>query len=439
MTGHVKVNGVWQNVTAPAVKVAGTWKQVIQAWTKVGGSWVQWYIATITDTFTRADTGSGLGTSDSGAIWSAIRGVFFISSNKAKSNDAPSSYPIAVVDAGVTTPSISLDIDTSGGGVGASFWVSDTQNWYGVVPFVATSTSYSQTCATYTQSGAGYSCSQFVGPTYSPSCQGYASTYGQQCQGFTTSYGQQCQGFTTSYGQQCQGFGTTYGQTCIQWSPITYGSTTICSGGWQQRYDGLRGYYYQVCLAYASQQTSSGGGCIDWSQTSNTTCTGGYIQTSSQSCTGGYIQTSSQSCTGGYVQTGPSYTCPGGYLQAGPFYSCGITNGPFYSALCASYTQTSANSAGQVSLRLIRSVANVVSTLVDQAIASLPASLQVLISGNQITARAYSGVGQTTQIGSDLINTPASPITATQHGLIIAPGGYNQGTTADNLTVSAVQ
>jgi hypothetical protein len=439
MTGHIKVSGVWQNITAPSVKIAGTWKQVIQAWTKVGGSWVQWYIATITDTFTRADTGSGLGTSDSGALWSAIRGIFFISSNKAKSNDSAATYPIAVVDSGVTTPSINLDTDTAGGGTGISFWVSDTQNWYGVFPFVATSTSYGQSCATYTQSAASYSCTQVSGPNYGAACQGYASTYGQQCQGFTTTYGQTCDGFTTTYGQQCQGFSTTYGQTCIQWSNISYGNTIICSGGWQQRYDGLRGYYYQVCLAYANQQTSSGGGCIDWSQTSGTSCTGGYSQTSSNSCTGGYSQTSANSCTGGYAQTGPNYTCPGGYIQSGPSYSCGIVNGPNYSALCSAYTQTSANSAGQVSLRLIRSVANVVSTLVDQAISALPASLQVLISGNQITARAYSGVGQTTQIGSDLVNTPSSPITATQHGLIIAPGGYNQGTTADNLTVSAVQ
>lgn len=436
MTGHIKVSGVWQNITAPSVKIAGTWKQVIQAWTKVGGSWVQWYIATITDTFTRANTGSGLGTSDSGALWSAIRGVFFINSNKAKSTDTPSTYPIATVDAGVTTPSISLDIDAAGGGVGASFWVSDTQNWYGVFPYVTTSTSYGQSCATYSQTGPGYTCGQVNGPFYGQQCTNTQVNYGQQCTNPFTSYGQACSNPYTSYGQACQQndpYFQTSGSSCSAWVQT---SQFVCTG-YVQRYDGFRGYWYSACGTFG---TNYGQQC---SQTTTTYGIGGgaciaYYQTSSSGCGGSYYQTSSSGCGGSYTQT-VGYSCIGSYVQTGPGYSCGVTNGPFYGSACASYTQTSVNSAGQVYLRLIRSVANTVSTLVDQAISALPESIQVLISGNQITARAFSGVGQTTQIGSDLVNTPSSPITATQHGLIIAPGGYNQGTTADNLTVSAVQ
>ena len=106
---------------------------------------------------------------------------------------------------------------------------------------------------------------------------------------------------------------------------------------------------------------------------------------------------------------------------------------------CASYTQSSSSSAGSTTLRIVKSAANVVSTLVDQVIAQLPASIQVFFNGNQIVARAYSGTGQTSQIGSDITYIDASQAKSTVHGIILAPGGYYQGTTVDNFSANTVQ
>ena len=83
----------------------------------------------ITDTFTRANTTTGLGTSTSGSLWSALRGNWIISSNKATSSDAPSSYPLTSVEVGKLEQTIKVtDI---GSGPGIAFWVTDANNWWG--------------------------------------------------------------------------------------------------------------------------------------------------------------------------------------------------------------------------------------------------------------------------------------------------------------------
>lgn len=109
-----------------------------------------------------------------------------------------------------------------------------------------------------------------------------------------------------------------------------------------------------------------------------------------------------------------------------------------YGAGCTAYTQGSSvsYSAGSRYLRLLKSVSNTVTTVADQAISSAAASIKVVVnSGGTITASAYTGAGQVTQTGSNLVNTPSSPTKATKHGLLLAPGGVTQATTADNITL----
>ena len=87
-------------------------------------------------------------------------------------------------------------------------------------------------------------------------------------------------------------------------------------------------------------------------------------------------------------------------------------------------------------LRLIKSVANTVTTVLDTAVASAIASIQVNISGTGLILRAYSSAAQNTQIGTDITYTATGATTATQHGLLLAPGGFDQGTVVDNLTIN---
>ena len=117
----------------------------------------------ITDNFNRTTTGS-LGTSSSGSVWQAIRGVWYANGSAAQSDTAASSYPIASItfkaDATVST--------TVTEGTGVSFWVTDANSWYATVAY-HTQTTYSCNCSTCCNTcqhtggscGTTYSC-----PTY---------------------------------------------------------------------------------------------------------------------------------------------------------------------------------------------------------------------------------------------------------------------------------
>lgn len=117
-----------------------------------------------TDNFNRTTSGS-LGTPSGGGAWTAIRGVWFANGTKATSSGTASDYPIATSDIFSTAPTVLLDVD--GNGVGAAFWVSDSSNWWGVVPWqdTAATTNYFSNCATYTSTCTSY--------TYYSYCQGY--------------------------------------------------------------------------------------------------------------------------------------------------------------------------------------------------------------------------------------------------------------------------
>ena len=160
-----------------------------------------------TDNFNRTTSGS-LGTPSGGGAWSAIRGVWFANGSKATSSGTATDYPIATSDIYTTAPTILLDVD--GNGVGASFWVSDSSNWWGVVPWQATASttnytancnSYVQTCVTYTNSTnciayTSYTVNNRYG-TYAAKCvqfqtQAICNGYGSSCNSYT-------QGSSVSY------------------------------------------------------------------------------------------------------------------------------------------------------------------------------------------------------------------------------------------------
>jgi hypothetical protein len=317
---------------------ASTWKQLLPT-----------LVYTVIDTFTRANTTTGLGTTETGAqSWLAKRGNWFVSSNQAKSTDTPSTYPIAAVEMIDANVQINLDVDTAGGGTGAAFWVSDANNWWGVQTYNASTTAYASVCSAYSTACATYTTS---GATY------YCASYSQGCSVYSLS--PYCT--TYSQGTQCQVYGaTTYSTYCVVYS------------------------YAQTCSAYAGTAY----------------------------------------CSGGY------YSICG---SVGPFYSSVCST---YSSVCSTYTSSSSTVLGTRYLRLIKSVANTVTVVLDTAVASLVSSIQVGISGVGLTLRAYSSPGQNTQIGTDITYTATGATTATQHGLLLAPGGFDQGTVVDNLTIN---
>jgi hypothetical protein len=432
---YIKVGGAWKQVSSVFVKVSGSWRPIVTGWVKVGGVWHQFFQGIISDLFNRSNTSSGLGTSDTGNAWSALRGNWYINNNKAASGDTPSAYPIASLISPTASPTISLDVDTAGG-TGIAFWVTDAQNWWGLFPYTNITTSYSQTCVTYSSSGPTYYCGgsySQTGPNY------YCSSYSQSgpfysCAAYSQTgpyyYCSSYYGVGPNY--YCGSTnGPYYGSTCDSANgPFYYASCTA----WYSKLDGPRGYYYSACLG---SYTTFGPVyyCNSYSQTGPAYSCG--------SANGPYYSSSCLWAEGPFYGSACSTASAPSYgtqcdVSNGPYYgsSCSNTIGPNYSSSCATYSSSSNTSAGTAALRLVKSVANTVTTVVDQALSALPASIKLKVSGGTITGQAFASTGQVTQIGSDLSTTPTSPVTSTTHGIILAPGGYTQGTTVDNLTIS---
>lgn len=85
-------------------------------------------------------------------------------------------------------------------------------------------------------------------------------------------------------------------------------------------------------------------------------------------------------------------------------------------------------------LRLTKSVVGTVSQVVsDVSLASQPAAIKVVTSGDTITAQAYSDEALTSPLGSAIVTTPASPTKGTSVGIIVAPTSYNQQALVDNF------
>ena len=205
MPGSVKVNNSWKTATGLSVKVAGTWRTATSAFVNVGGVWKQWFASKIQDTFARASTVSGLGTSETGQIWTALRGNWRVGgSNNALSDDAASTYPIASINFG--NSDVKIQADTSGG-TGVSFWVTSAGSWWASYPEYTSSTAF--TCDQNVASCTGEGCSPSV------SC----------CSGIATSYTYPC----NQGGATCTGSGCTPSGCC---SGVSYsGGVTTCNAG----------------------------------------------------------------------------------------------------------------------------------------------------------------------------------------------------------------
>jgi len=456
------------------------------------------------DNFNRTTSGS-LGTSSGGTgEWLATSGTWNANGTVGTSATAASSYPIASVEMGTPNITINLDVDANNG-AGAAFWVTDAQNWWGIVPWQATAVSYSQACGTYGQSGAGYVCNAYAnnaayqvcntfsqtGPAYV--CNAYANNAATQvCNAYSTNaatqvcnvysanatfqvcnastqnatYGFTCNVQNTNYVSQCNASGLYQGQVCNAYA--TNAAIQVCNT-WSKKYDGFRGTWSAVCNAYGQQAGTSY--CSAYGSTApGYLCNAYGPGVSGYSCGGGVQNVTygstcnaygpgggTQFCSTYGQQAGTQYCATYGQVagtqycatQGGPFYGqacnaygqvaatqyCATQGGPFYTAVCNAYFTQTNNNPGTRYLRLLKSVANTVTTVLDQSVAATIASIKVIVSAGTITGRAYSAAGQTTQTGTDLTNTPVSPTTGTKHGIILAPGGYTQGSTVDNLSI----
>ena len=86
----------------------------------------------VSDSFTRADSATSLGTADTGQTWSAITGTWGIASNQAY-NPGADTNAMALVDAGVSDCTVRLKMAARGSSSGMFLRATDASNWIAFV------------------------------------------------------------------------------------------------------------------------------------------------------------------------------------------------------------------------------------------------------------------------------------------------------------------
>jgi hypothetical protein len=379
----------------------------------------------ITDTFTRTVSGL-LGTADTGQTWTTLRGTWFANGSQAQSNDAGSTYALATVSLGSANATVSASVS---GGVGVSFWATDSGSWFAVVPYYnqTSSSVYNACCTTttvcspntYTNTtnyGAA-NCSPVSNTTYSsvgsasidrpcPVGQDHISCTGTYF--FNTCYAKT---YTCPSGQYYNGAGSclyTVGGYPSGVTPTCFNNATVAP--------------YVYSCPYSCDQGSAVLGqdigrvtntCYCGTTTTTYTCT---CSSGTPSCSSG-CTSSSQTCSTtvtGSCSNPNCVACGGG--------TANVCNGCFETVYSQFYY-----------LRMYSSVAgSVTQAVADVNVGQAIGSIKVITSGTGVTAQAYSG-NLTGSIGNAMTHT-SSATKGTSHGIIKTTSDYSQGSVADNFS-----
>ena len=327
------------------------------------------------DTFNRTDSASEIGRSSDGSLWSIIRGTWGISTNRASTSSAASSYPLATID--MPKENVTIDLLDTANGTGAALWVTDSGNWWGLAISQESVTTFS-TCN------------------------------GSNCNAWTTSFFSSCNAWTTN----CNAYSTPYCESNGPPSFLFFFSN--CSGGFNT----------STCAsnnATSCNRWNAGRTCNRWNASTCATWNSSNCRsysTPQPACTsGGFITTSctsfSTNCTG--WTTSSSSSCSAFFEFT---FACNpVTTYPVY-------------------IRLFQSVSSTVSQIASTTLASMAQSLKITTSGTQITTKAYSDTAQVTQIGSDWVYTATGAAVTPKYGIVVAPTNYNQGSTIGDITIS---
>ena len=356
MSGNIKVSGTWKTTGNVYVKVGGTWRTAFQAYTKVGGTWKLWY-SNVSDTFTRANTSSGLGTAEIGPSWNSLFGNWYVNSGAATSGDAVSAGvagAISYLNLNNANATVSVGGQTTTAGVGPAVWVSAAGSWWAAIGYngqVNGTYTYScncscnghtvascRTCANAafgTSTGTSYynpssyaatatATYDWVATSGSPVVSSYGETYN-----YTSSYTvYSCpNGGTSGAGGNSDGscYSTSYTYSCGAGTYLGNGSsyapsTTSCYYNRNDQYAGpatATPHYTYVGPATVSYACAQGSPC-SFARASCCNSTPNYSSTCSDGSTyrlGGCYN---------YVQTNTTYSCPSGgsLFQGATCVSC---------------------------------------------------------------------------------------------------------------------
>jgi len=381
MTGKVNINGTWRTISGVNVKVGNSWRTVSQGFVKVGTTWRLWFAALISDTFTRADTTTGLGTADSGQPWTALRGNWFVKTGAATTTDNPSTYPIATQSIGQGAASVTQTIDSAGDGTGLVLWATDSGNWFAVTSSQSSTSCNCQTCNN-----------------------GYTACNSNPCG--SNSYCNSSVCGTNAGNQYCTYAGNQY---CTH-SPC--GTNQYC----------VPGNAAQICCYGCG--SGGGYGCYNYVNAAGP-CYQNTYYAGCNSCN------SDQTCN---TNAGTPYysgcnSCVSGNTYYSGCNSCSYVAGTNYSCNC--------QTCYPVTVQVLQSIANAVSQLYQWTVASVIKAFSVTANQNNknIDIKVYSD-NLVTQVGSDLVYTATGATVSTTYGIVLSPSSYNQGNSLDDYSAT---
>lgn len=355
----------------------------LSAGVRAFGLYVLSALVTVIDTFNRSDNASDLG-SAGGQKWKIWRGVWGISTNKASSSTAASSYPLATLT--FTRTDVTLGIGTPAPGAGATFWVSDANNWWAATYEQVETCQTCQTCNAYNTSNCNaFGCIGNYNPTV---CNGGYFTY---CIGSWNATAYSC---TKA---NCNAFANGY-LGCNQFAPgnCTSYNNTAPKGFCKTRNPSVctQPLYYNYC---------SGGYNYTCSVTANPNCNG-------------FFTTFCNSSTGG---------------------NCNVNGcaGTFNPSNCSSFSSYSCDCSTSHKMNIIKSISSVISNVASSTFNAAIGSFKSILSGNNITIQAYQGTTYTTQIGTDWVQSSSGATKNKNHGIIMSPSTFAQGNSIEEFRI----
>ncbi len=397
--------------------------------------------------YQRSNTTTGLGTATDGNDWIPVSQLINVVSGKATANTTPtanstgSAYPMSVVE--MADSDVEIRIKDTNQGSAAAIWVQSADEWWmvnvrGVLTEIPGNANYGVVGSNYGVVGSNYG---QVGTNYVWTGDNYGVT-GYYYYNASTSYSN----YYYTDGANVNYYSTfVYRNTSYSVTNYSYGynknSTTNYSSGYYYaanygvKYTKVYGYIY----SNSYNKYTYGGTAYN----SSTTYTTAYkFVASTSTYTYNFLDFSYYSSVSWYYYGPVASTYSYNYtVQAANFGDVGDNYGPAnanygvvgsnYGEVGSNYGQTGTNattySFAQY-LDISKSVASVVSTVTSALISTSQTikSIFVGLSGNQITAKAYSDTNLVTQIGSDLVYTATGATIFTQYGIAISTSQYDQ-------------
>lgn len=357
-----------------------------------------------------------------GSLWKSLRGTWSVVLGKASSSSAANTYPIASIDMPENQGTTTISMKSMGQGTGAALWITDSGTWWAVV--AGTDAGFGCSCTTQ----SNFKCS-------ANACNAYI------CNGFNCPAPNNCN--SVGCNSVCSG-----NNTCS--------STRNCVNGNIANWNACNAYNFGNCNAFRYNAVTP---CVTFNKTGN--CNRYRVGGGTQYCSGNFVgnrfcrsgqNANNYSCTGWsacntwncnitqcgnyFCNPGSAYNCTNPTCKTG---SCNPANTYCTTYVPDTYFQSCAATCYPTYIRLIKSAANMVTEVtkitVGNTTSSLVNSLKLIVSGNQITAKAYSDTNLSSQIGSDLTFTPTGVTISTSYGIIVTPSVTNQGNSLDDFTI----